>query len=81
MQRTSRKQLPRRGGVLVVPLGADVAGEDDLSNLLAILGYVFQHPLGPIRLDDADRQTYHKAMALSSHPHEPVGTRECVPRR
>jgi hypothetical protein len=79
MQGASRKQLPRGVGVFVVPLGADVAREDNLPNLLAVLGDVFQYALGQIRFDDADRQADHEAVALAGHADELFSGGESIP--
>jgi hypothetical protein len=62
------EQLARRLGVGVVALGADVAQEDDLANLLAVLGHVDERgALGLVRPDDADGQAGDEAVPLPSH--------------
>src|SRR5690554_3839405 len=66
------KDLLCRLGILVVPLGTDVAKEHNLANLLPVPLHVYQHRWVDLwliivlraRLDDADRQTGDEAVTL-----------------
>lgn len=88
VQRPALEQLARGLGVLEVPLGADVAEEDDLPDLLAVLGHVPQRagwllslPLLPRRLDDPDGQADDEPVALARHAVVPLPRGQGVPRR
>jgi hypothetical protein len=67
MQRTPSKQLPRRLVILQILLRADVAKEDDFSNLLAVFRDVDEDAIGLVGLDDPDRQAGNEAVTLARH--------------
>lgn len=85
VQGAAREHLPGGLGVLVVALAADVAEEDDLADLLAVLRYVDEHSFGLFRLDHADRKARQEAVPLPGHlvvlffPRERVPVRHRVP--
>ena len=67
MQAPTRKQLPRRLGILQILLRADIAKEDDLADLLAVFGDVDEYAFWLFRLDDADGEAGDEAVALARH--------------
>lgn len=64
---TAIKKLPCGFSVLVVTLGADVAGEDYLANLFTSPLHINDGSLGNFRLDDPSRKTGQEAMTLAGH--------------
>lgn len=82
VQGAAGEELARGLGVAVVALGADVAVEDDLADLLAVARDVHQDALlGGAGLHDADGQARHEAVALPRHLRVPLRRREILPRR
>ena len=81
VQHAAGKQLPRRLGVLVVTLAADVASEADLAHLLAVLLHVDQHALGLVGLDNAGGQAGDETVSLAGHLGVLFVRREVIPRR
>lgn len=67
VQRTPRKQLPRRLVILQILLRADIAKEDDFSNLLAVFRDVDEDVVGLVGLDDPDGEAGDEAVALARH--------------
>lgn len=82
VQGAAGEELPRGLGVPVVALGADVAVEDDLADLLAVARDVDEDaPLRRLGLDDADGQARQEAVALPRHLPVPLRRGEGLPRR
>ncbi|KAK5632043.1 hypothetical protein RRF57_007757 [Xylaria bambusicola] len=80
VQRAAREELLRGLGVLVVALGADVAVEDDLADLLAVGRDVDEDaPFRWLGLDDADGQARDEAVALPRHLRVALCRREGIP--
>lgn len=81
MQGAARKQLLRCFWILVVPLGAYVAEEYDLADLLAVPRYVNEHALGLVGADDTNGQAGHESVALAGHVGELLLAGEGLPGR
>lgn len=67
VQDTSRKELLRGLGVLVVSLRTNIPNKSDLANLLPAALDIDHGALRHIGLDDPRGQTCHKAMSLARH--------------
>lgn len=81
VQHPAGEELAGGLGVFVVALAADVAREDNLAHLLAVLGHVDQHALGLVGFDDAHGERRQETMSLPCHVGELLVLGQAVPLR
>src|SRR3954471_6870707 len=62
VKNTTGEELLRRFRILVIALGADVPGEHNFSNLLAVFLHVYDDIICLLSFNDPYRQTRHETM-------------------